>query len=291
MLGCTHDMNLVLLSVFACTSFAFAELGSSTVSSCLLQSTKSRSGNISLPMLPDLCGILAFIHIPKNGGTAVQSSARNHGYEWNLRFDANFTLSQVPVGSCMYSEAPASAFTDAGIMPSPHQAVVQAGGEFFCVKRDPYSRVVSEFRYRKGQQLGMHSIPSFLNAELLRKRVGPYPCSPEGLSNFVLDDLDNFSSTPSRSHAYDGSCHMLPQSSYIWEGNITWCKHIIALEDFPKSFNNLMAESGCEVRLDSPKTNDAEACEGLTTEDLTPAAKQRIREAYKEDFVNLGYRM
>ena len=112
-----------------------------------------------------------------------------------------------------------------------------------------------------------------------------YACSQEGLNAYVRDSLPNL-----RASNYEGACHLLPQSTYIWEGGRTWCEDVLSVEELPGSFDSFMETIGCPIRMVDAE-NESPRCPNVTVGDLTSETKQLIQRVYKDDFERLGYAM
>jgi chondroitin 4-sulfotransferase 11 len=138
----------------------------------------------------------------------------------------------------------------------------------FSVVRNPYSRFVSEYNYRK---------------DLFEKTKRP-EFNPRTFSNFI----ECLSKDPSRRvSAYDG--HLETQSSFLKNesGNIEPSIQIFKFEDLTSCWAMLEEKTGVKYSIDlwSRKSN----VEIPYQEFYTSETKNIIYNFYKEDFDNFGY--
>jgi len=239
-----------------------------------------------------------FMHIPKTGGTTIENIGFASGLKWgSYRFNNYSGFDAVAeeddVWASAYHVPPAKASW-------PIRQVYSSAERVFCITRNPYDRLVSEYRYkidrrqqrrqkrrerrrrrlRTGQQLlqGRHHI---------RPRVAGlykgHDCTAEGLNIFVEKGLSAFMS--GRRFMLD--CHLIPQSNYIWEGEKQWCTDVLRLDGLPWNFNKLMKSFGVNAQMDGEHENPS-TCQ-LTSAALSNKSKSLIQSVYHEDFARLGY--
>jgi hypothetical protein len=222
---------------------------------------------------PQYCNRVEFLHIPKTGGTTVELAASNYGVNWgSMRFN-NF--------SCFGDMANPTHYVSAHHVPPAHaiepiKQVYAKAERVFCISRHPYDRLISEFKYR----VGLHWF-KFEN-ELPGWLPEWTTCTAESLNRFIEMELFDFPS-----HQYDLDLHLIPQSTYIWEGEKQWCTDILRLDGFPDNFNTLMEKLNMDVRVKAEHNNEAK-CK-LTSADLLNTSRSLILSAYRDDFVRLGY--
>jgi hypothetical protein len=226
-------------------------------------------------------GGLEFIHIPKAAGTTVEDSANSQGVFWGRFGNLSRELWWNGTG-CAWWHVP-TYLQD--VAPAWFQAK-----EKFCVTREPYDRMISEYRYWLTRYL--EGGPAFMKASgpLLSEifHHSPYPhCSSEALNYFLQEAFMKY-----RENQNVFGCHFLPQSKFIWRPNGTaFCDHLVRLEEFPQSFDNLMISRGSPVRL-GEKSNEGHACNGfdeLAAVNLTNTTRALIEKTYFDDFVHLNY--
>jgi hypothetical protein len=160
------------------------------------------------------------------------------------------------------------------------------GKETFCVIRNSYERMISEFHYPLGAGFGKMA------------RAGL--CNAKSLNEFTIERLNLAKERPSIN-----DCHLVPQSAYVfgWDGNkdavdrnARSCTHIIRQENLREDFNGLMERSGYAHRLTEQGDPNTHAgpywnCTHVTPDDFTPEARKVINEVWKDDFELLGFPM
>jgi len=216
---------------------------------------------------------LVFLHIPKNAGTAIEDLAFAHGVAWGR--NADFDSCHIKANRCLaaWHEPPA-------LLPRGNPYSAQA--PVFCVVRNPFLRVVSEYKY-------LHSHPEFQwdNADILQK----YGCSDAGLNAWLVRALSRYQS----GHSFLQMCHMLPQSFYIWgppddQGKqCQYCQEILHTEDLPTAFNALMESYNYSMRWNVSERGNAGGCPDLSVRSLNSTAVEHVLRVYERDFALLNY--
>lgn len=211
---------------------------------------------------------LIFLHLPKNAGTTLEDLGSEMGSESGVswgRFELTGLQDMGDGQSCSKWHVPPSMLEG----DNPY-----ADSEVFCVTRDPWERMVSEyeFRIRTGH---VHDSAT---------------CTQERFNAFVTSSLAELVAGPGR-FAYD--CHLLPQWEYV-EGpdGHHWCTHTLPIEDLRSTFNSLMTKYGSPLRLKRHKKSNARVyCTGLDAdlgELYSQPAKNIMRQVYAKDFAHLG---
>jgi len=245
-----------------------------------------------------------FIHIPKNAGTSIENTAAKYGVLWG-RFNV---------------------FPNAELWPTRHQTIVGSHCSFwhdpfylqdgtpewfqrhekFCVTRDPYARIVSEYKYRATRFANGTRFHDDRRASLStawdEAEVGqnnlhdsffmwtsPYPlCSVEGLNHYVQHFVRRYPS----GWGYNQrtcDCHFIPQSRYIWRPNGSlFCHNILRMGEFPEAFDGFMESRGSPIRMGRP-SNEAKNCENVTANHLSSDMRALIESVYQDDFLRLNY--
>ena len=188
---------------------------------------------------------LQFIHIPKNAGTTIENVGDKHNIKWG-RFNDDLK-NYTDFNECTYWHTPPSKFNKNSYYNL---------NKTFCVYRDPYERIVSEFKYRN-------------NSKTLKK---------EDLNNWIQNDLPNLFK-----QKYLKNCHIIPQYDFIFDenGNKT-CDIILDFDNLNNDFNNLMKDYNYNVKLNNLKLNSSNS--NLTVNDLDENSKKIINKLYKDDF-------
>jgi len=225
---------------------------------------------------------LLFLHIPKNAGTTVEELGihANPEIRWGLYKtsykDVTFPdmISVRSGAKCSYWHTPPSQFPQ----PNPY---ADPDYEVFCVVRDPWTRLVSEFiytwtHYRK-----------FMAKDLKNKE-----CDRVTFNIWLKGMLASME----RGNVYMNNCHMLPQYHFIkGQQGRTWCKHVLRFENLTSHFNKLMREWNLDIRMESGTKSNAksdDACRKLSEKKLEHVyAMQlvpKVRKMYAIDFSHLG---
>ena len=190
---------------------------------------------------------LKFLHIPKSAGTSLENIANDHGFKWG-RFDREYLQrfkSNVETNINVWHR-PLHFFS-----LNPYQNY-----RVFAVIRDPYDRIISDFKY-----LGV------------KKGWGS---SVEDLNLWIPRLMEELAINPMK---YDG--HFIPQSRFLTHGHRKMVDHILQFENLTEEFNDLMVKYDLPMRL----TRHDNPSNGLvTSDDLTLKNKQLIYHYYKEDF-------
>jgi hypothetical protein len=223
----------------------------------------------------------AFVHIPKNAGTAIENAGRSAHVDWTIHHDRfNERISMPDTSKCVKHHVPPFMLKAIGDKDSQ----LFENRETFCVTRHPYDRVVSEYLYMLTVPWG-ESMSRMYDTGLL-----DHPrCSSAGLNAFLQRALAKVKA--GRRFVHD--CHFLAQSDYIWGGDgFLWCKHVLRMDELPNAFNRMMEASGQRVRLPWRRANNStQTCPGMSREDLTLETKRLVDEAYEADFTKLNYTM
>mmetsp|Transcript_49454 Transcript_49454/g.90931 ORF Transcript_49454/g.90931 Transcript_49454/m.90931 type:complete len:326 (-) Transcript_49454:19-996(-) len=222
-------------------------------------------------------GGLEFIHIPKNAGTTIEATALSYGVLWsNLR---HVHTRQLPF-PCAWYHVPRFLQEH-----SPQQFLDK---ETFCITRDPYDRLVSEYVYRLSPDhqwdKGMHHYGEH-DYDVYRMLTAYPPCSADGLNHFVQQALSAYQNGV----YYICGCHIIPQSDYIWDSDGSrFCQNVLRLDELPQGFDNLMKARKSPVRLGA-RSNEASICKNVTAKDFTTETRRMIESVYLNDFVKLNY--
>lgn len=229
---------------------------------------------------------LTFVHIPKNGGTAIEQAGQAGGVWWPRKWLTFWHGLTMPDGSvCEKYHVPPQYLRalndhDWGVFDDPGT---------FCVTRHPYDRAVSEYKYMLSVAWG-RSMSQLYNTGLYDKPR----CTVEGLNYFLTKALQNALGGKRFQH----DCHMLPQSEFIWgRDGKQWCKHILRTENMESGFNALMEKYRYPMRLNTTTgstshgkiNNSSDACHGLSTQDLSMSTRRLLDALYKPDFQQLNY--
>ncbi|KAJ8598183.1 hypothetical protein CTAYLR_007380 [Chrysophaeum taylorii] len=139
---------------------------------------------------------LQFIHIPKTGGKAIERWGKAHGFEWG-KYDKSLT------GDKRRGQFRCNKWH------TPQSTKLES----FCVVRQPFDRVQSEFRYRTcTKDATMWCDARVFNAWMRDVLSGP------------VDAND---------------CHLLPQRAYL-----DYCDNALAFDEMQDHFTRLLRSRG-----------------------------------------------
>ncbi|GAB5365070.1 hypothetical protein AAMO2058_001025000 [Amorphochlora amoebiformis] len=97
---------------------------------------------------------LAFIHIPKTGGTSIMNLAKQAGIKWGV-YDSSPRITKRKIQGCPVDHWP--------------PIRIQSGVHTFCTMRDPVDRAISEVRYELWHSQEKRCVTAEeLNYEILR---------------------------------------------------------------------------------------------------------------------------
>ena len=187
---------------------------------------------------------LHFIHIPKTGGTSIENAGKKHNINWGRFYDYNDRK------------------YNCSIWHQPTQPEYKSNNTF-CVVRNPYTRMISEYHYSQG---------TFNNCK---------QNTPNRLTHFkkwLKKYANNYKNNKS---ALD--CHLIPQTEYTQH-----CDHILRFENLEKEVNQLFKQYDLDYITLSKDNQTKKKC--LKLSDLDKECKDIIYTLYKSDFDNFGYK-
>jgi len=155
----------------------------------------------------------------------------------------------------------------------PIRKLYSSAERIFCITRNPYDRLTSEYKYRLEKDHRQSTGDLFVGDD----------CTADSLNVFVQKVLRAFTS----GSRYSLDAHLIPQSTYIWEGERKWCTDVLRLDGLPWNFNKLMKSLDVNAHMDGERDNPS-TCQ-LTSAALSNKSKSLIQSVYHDDFVRLGY--
>lgn len=208
---------------------------------------------------------LRFIHIPKNAGTSIENAALKENIKWGFK---EWTKEDDGNNNIFKNKNP---WKNINNNKTPivkrcypwHVNYADLGDNFledddttFCVVRNPYTKIVSAYKYANGKN-----------------------STKEGLNNFVKEKLGNF-----KENKYWNGCHILPQYKYTHEG--VKCDNILHFENLDNDFEKLMKDNNYpNIKL--PKNN--KSVKKLSEDDLDRESIDLINKVYHKDFKYFNY--
>jgi hypothetical protein len=220
---------------------------------------------------------LEFVHIPKNAGTSIENAAEKAGINWgfkqwtkpgvpkyggnlfklpgewiNSKYNVKYISKDTSRNTCFpWHEIPDN-------MPDK---IYGKNSKTFCVVRDPYSKIVSAYKYWRGKT-----------------------ATKTDLNHFIQTRLPNFDKNVENMRWNSG--HILPQHMYT-HGKRK-CEYIIRFENLDTEFGDLMKKFNItDIKLE--KNN--KSAKTVSVSDLDNASRELIKKAYKRDFELFNYPM
>jgi hypothetical protein len=230
---------------------------------------------------------LMFVHIPKNAGTTITTISRGRfNPNWGTGADSVRGTRSMPDGSvCTLAHVPPHMFDP----PNPYE---DPGTDVFCVTRDPWERMRSEY----GWSVKCSKIPACRrdmhrrNVALVRPLNGSL-CSLEAFNGWAMERLGAVEG----GRPYSNDCHLVPQWSFV-EGpdGKRWCKETLPIAQLSPRFNELMESRGINLRLPphrkaNPSGGQCPELAGSPIEEaFWPSTRVIMRRVYRNDFLHLG---
>lgn len=196
---------------------------------------------------------LMFIHIPKTAGTSVETYAKTHNIKWGRHVKYPRPVKKV---SAPYWHIPPKYFNRNN---SPYKGKI-----LFAIVRNPYERIISEYKYRN------EIFPKN------KKNVNKKNVNKKNLNEFIhnaeiIYDKNNF--------CFDG--HLLPQNEFVDSKT-----EILKIENLDKEFSNLMKKYNYP---DKKLGKSFKTSTNLSVKDLDRKSINIVNNIYHEDFNNFGY--
>lgn len=190
---------------------------------------------------------IAFIHIPKAAGSSIERYFTDLG--WVMSFYLPCTDPNDPADHHLTYSVLRERIHDLDEIPS------------FCVVRNPYHRIVSEWRWHR---------------TVMRTTMVSFP-----------DFVRRMSVSLQTSQTYWDN-HWRPQSDFLDDAIDT----VIRLENLDTEFAAFLQKQGLDPSIKLPRTNRTKHRFRRTLQPkTTPETIERIRKIYAVDFECLGYSM
>jgi len=225
---------------------------------------------------------LTFIHIPRTGGTAVEACTEGDSKEqWGVQNPAlqglrklSKTVKLPEMGGACYKQHVPPSLWEASESP-------YADKETFCIVRNPYSRIISQFKF----ELAFFKKPT--------------ECSAEQLNWLIQTRLNDIQQNGNK---FAADCHWTPQSFYVYGVNNETlsldvkqrsCKNVLTYENLHAPLNALLKEHNYPYRLDKhghSGTSVSEDCK-VSQADISEESRRLIERVYRSDFHLFGYKI
>jgi len=218
---------------------------------------------------------LKLVHITKNAGTALEKWGAENGFRWGAKWavfrEARRQL--VPPQEGLIQSEPWH------IPPRFFKANPYSGWDMFAIVRNPYHRIISEFRCPwKGFEA-----PA---SKSLQRRARRDAATSVDLNAWVKKKLQG-----GAAEAPFKNGHCIPQHLYIFNADGIQCipaSHVLRFESISEGFPALLQRYGWAGRVSVPHNNGSEM-RSYSIQDLTEESRRLIEEKYSEDFRLLGY--
>lgn len=219
---------------------------------------------------------LIFLHIPKNAGTSIEDLANEQGTSLGRFHDKHDGLTETGAPQIMSDGNECSWWHVPPSLKAPPNPYADPNSEVFCVTRDPWLRMRSEYVYLLAMY---HKWPKPYVKD------GP-ECTVEGLNTWALRTLQQYEA----GQPFLLDCHMVPQWSFIaGEDGRRWCKTLLPIADLTPRFNALMRSRGLPIRMkphDKANTQSS-FCPELSAAPVAsvflPPTQAIMRRVYKQD--------
>jgi len=162
---------------------------------------------------------------------------------------------------------------------------VYRGKETFCIVRDVYTRMISEFGYSTAMKYGMEVTD-----------IHKYKCEASDLNSFVIEQL----TTKTAENFYWHDCHFVPQAGFVYAWDLSkkrvnfsekWCTHVLRFENLTDEMNSMLKWYGYPLRIEKENraygTVSKGSCTKLKPSNFSPEALALMQKVYWEDFAML----
>lgn len=261
---------------------------------------------------------LEFVHIPKTGGTVIESVAAKGGVPWTICHflppsdvaSMSMNIIQCPNygdkghfkwrkvrsfhGLVWWHLPPSYFFNYSNELPAnPYQ-----GADIFAVVRNPYDRLISEYYYQQSWLVSEGDRAKTQNVRHFNEWVA---AKLTAYSHFHCQRSAKFDlfQTTNATQAYlsfDG--HLISQYDYIYDGSSSSASshsrrivdHVLKFENLTAEYDELMAMYGLRHLTPLPREHVRKSLpKSLGLYNLTLDNLQRIEKVYQQDFEEFGY--
>ena len=242
--------------------------------------------------------LILFIHIPKAAGTTIEEILYQNNYKDSLcqvalkHISTNQLLDKrhLKMNQVSKYHIPLSFFRKA------YQTLLRENYNLFAVVRNPYARIISDFRFWISQFYPTHNGSSrkqFQNlCKQIKEIIPDLSLSVENLNKYIHTVLDPNYYSFSR---LDG--HLIPMYYYTHlknkSGYLYPCCQILRMETLNEDFNNFINKKQLKIPLDLTTRIAENKSKGLnfTYQDLDRHSIELIQGRYARDFKLFKYTM
>lgn len=237
--------------------------------------------------------MLKFVHITKNAGTAIEKWAAKQNLKWGKGMNAAFQEARRDLLPPFQGKLQSEPWH---IPPQYFRANPYGGFESFAVVRNPYERMISEFRCKwKGFHAPACSSKTSL-AESKAKRAAATDADLNGwiqkkIHNMRRPDSEDTSGQRSGNLCVFTNGHCVPQHLYIILSDGNRCvplQNTLRFENLETEFPALLQRYGMVDAPSLEKVNESDMRKFYIS-DLTESSLRLIEDAYATDFEAFGY--
>jgi len=254
---------------------------------------------------------LEFIHIPKTGGTAIESIAKNANITWGIchfaRPEFVFKVSDGTVSCAPANERDVKNWEklhfwkEKGVSwwhtPPAHVSRFYDGSDpfagddvdMFAVVRNPYTRMISEYKHTMGvkEHLKDKELSEEHFNEFLKNKLTPFK------KNMFPGNLKKGKPGNRFYYGNGNNGHLIPQYDFVYnrDKKEKVIEHVIRYENLQAEFSKLMAEYNIPLELPKehvrPKAYLVER--KIDIQNISLSNMHLIENIYKDDFRAFGY--
>lgn len=212
---------------------------------------------------------LLFIHIPKTGGTYVENLLKESGYHVGIydKFLESCNKCKLPKVNGKKKSKCKCKFWH--IPPKYNSKINFNNFITFTIVRNPIDRFVSEFNYNKYGDLERYS-----------KKLN----SKSNINKFA-----KFLKKNKNKNIYKGNCHLLNQSEYLTDYYGNKVENILHQENLNDELLNFSNKYNLNINFDKDVDKNIKQ-KNSSVLDLNNQSFEIIKDYYKNDFINCGYK-
>lgn len=223
---------------------------------------------------------LKLVHITKTGGSAMERWGFDNGFRWGWFWlywtDDNETGNPRAFKKCP-QHTPPQFFSKS----NPYD-----GYDMFTIVKDPYARIISEFRCSETGFYALHDTRTAGTVSSNTRAALRAGATVDDLNKWVIERLRGGAARPPFQFG-----HMVPQHFYLYGKSgesLIRPENILRAESLDEDFAALKQRYNIVGGGPIQEINPSEM-KRFNVTDLSEEARQLIEEAYSEDFDKLGY--